>query len=144
MTTTTRMKTTEEHELEELGKFHLQLKQLKTAQTQHERIENYEELMKVLLEHPEAKASLDKFFESADWILQGSYGFGAYKYAMNMIGTRQNKRAWLFMTTAALEWGVDDYYARKLWARLPEATRVMINESLQDLWDECERQINEE
>jgi hypothetical protein len=71
------------------------------------------------------------FLESVQWLVDGSYGEGAYQAAQAVLSRkRMNRRAWLFVTVAAFEWGVKSAQARKIWNSLSWDAQRNINEDL--------------
>ena len=67
--------------------------------------------------------------ERASWLVAGHCGCGAY-YAFRALSNRANRRAWLFLHTLAIEWGVSIAHAQSIWRDLPIATRARINDEL--------------
>jgi len=54
-----------------------------------------------------------------DWLLNGSYGAGAYHAAQEVAANvRTNRAAWLCQTIAALEWQCPAEFARQAWKTL--------------------------
>ena len=62
------------------------------------------------------------------WLLDGSYGHGAYVKAQEVIrNKRLNREAWLVQTVAALEWGVPQRMVAQWWNSLPRTYQDKIN-----------------
>lgn len=56
------------------------------------------------------------------WLIDGSYGFGSYQAANDVIrNKRMNRTAWLGQTIAALEWQCPSNFAREAWNKLTKA-----------------------
>ena len=66
--------------------------------------------------------------EKIGWLLDGSYGYGAYQAARDVIThKRMNRRAWLGQTIAALEWQCPNNYARAAWNKLSSEQQAALN-----------------
>ena len=68
--------------------------------------------------------------ERIGWLLNGSYGYGSHAAARQVLGSRMNKRAWLFVTIAALEWQVPNGFARQVWNGLSAEAQRAINSGI--------------
>lgn len=66
-------------------------------------------------------------------LIAGNYGYGPYAY-FKRLSKRFNRRAWLFVTVAAIEYGVSNKFAREVWKTLsPElqaAVDTVIDEAI--------------
>lgn len=57
--------------------------------------------------------------ERIGWLIEGSYGFGSYQIAREVIqNKRMNRSAWLGITISALEWNCPSNFAREAWNKL--------------------------
>ena len=73
-------------------------------------------------------------YDRVRWILDGNYGAGAL-LAYNRLTKRMNRKAWLFVTIARLEFNVSNRAARKLWSLLTNDDQISINTSLAAIID---------
>jgi len=118
------MRTLEQHESIERGNFQIQLQDLKKLPLA-ERKENRDNLIDILENH------LKQFIDSADWLLEGCYGFGSYVTAKDVIrNNRMNRHAWLFIAVSALEYRVPSEMACRVWNKLDRYLQLRINEYL--------------
>lgn len=66
--------------------------------------------------------------EKIGWLIDGSYGYGSYTIAREVVqNNRANKRAWLGVTIAALEYHCPNNYARKAWNNLSADKQASMN-----------------
>jgi hypothetical protein len=88
------------------------------------------------LPRDEARENADEFAfephtiiaERASWLIAGNYGYGSYRMAQMVLERkRMNREAWLYITIAALEWGVPSRLARKVWRESPQAYKDELN-----------------
>lgn len=87
-----------------------------------ERLEAYQEFAKALADDPETVA------ERVGWVLNGSYGKGAYDKAWDIAKSpRMNRVAALTQMAAALEWSCTGVYARKAWTRLTQEQKDKVD-----------------
>ncbi len=77
----------------------------------------------------EVVLSRPSFYEAVSFLLNGSYGSGAY-FAFCTLSKRSNRRAWLFTTVATLEYRVPMRAACKVWKFLHPDIQADINEKL--------------
>lgn len=99
-------------DLNERARFNDQLRDVEAAPLA-ERQEARAEWADALTTTPETIA------ERIGWLIDGSYGFGAYQLAQDVIrNKRMNRTAWLGLTIAALEWQCPSNFARQAWNKL--------------------------
>lgn len=111
------------YDMQERARFAFELLEVERASLQ-ERREARLDWETVLREHPEIVA------ERASWLLAGNYGQGAYIAAQEWIlrcNARRNRRAWLGIAVAALEWRCPSKYARQAYLGLSEAERIEVD-----------------
>lgn len=66
--------------------------------------------------------------ERVGWMLNGSYGKGAYDAAREILARpRMNVIAWMSITIAALEWGCPAAFAREAWSKLSQVERDKVD-----------------
>lgn len=76
------------------------------------------------------------FKDSAQLLVEGCYGQGAYLEARNMFkNTRMNRRAWLFNSVAYLEYRTGNKMACEVWNSLPPPIQCNINAMLDEIID---------
>ena len=109
---------TQDYELREVQEFQRQIAAVEKLPLS-ERKENAREFAKALHRHPELVA------ERVGWLLNGSYGRGAYTKAMQVARSpRMNQGAWLVQTVAALEWSVPPRMTAQAWHTLSATQRT--------------------
>lgn len=87
-----------------------------------ERKENLAEFARDVKTDPELLA------ERVSWLLNGSYGHGAYVKAHEVIRNKKlNREAWLVQTVSALEWGVPQRMIAGWWNSLSPSQQTKIN-----------------
>lgn len=65
------------------------------------------------------RGDADKVARLVGWILNGSYGYGAYQQAWHVVdGTRMNKPAYLVQLIGLMEWGATETQTRAAWKKL--------------------------
>ena len=110
-----------EYETQERDIFMADLARAETG-TREEKREAYNSLLNDIREDP--KFVIDRL----GWMLNGSYGSGAYKAVWDVINNpRMNREAWLFRWFAALEYLCPDRLARKVWNELTPDQQKEIN-----------------
>ncbi len=124
------MPTNHEYETRERTEFHQQIKKVEKLPL-NERKENARAFAEALKHDPAIVA------ERVGWLLNGSYGYGSYKAAEQMLkAPRMNHGAWLTLTTAALEWGTPQKMAIAAWKALSGAQqthlRKLIDREIKD------------
>ena len=118
------MRTLKQHESIERDDFRRKLESLKKLPLA-ERKENRDNLVDAL------ENQLKHFIDSAEWVLQGSYGFGAYVVAKEVIRSKSmNRHSWLFTTVSALEYSVTAEMANRAWNSLDRDLQKRISEYL--------------
>lgn len=117
--------TQEQYEERELKLFRLELSRVE-SQPKKDRQEARDEFRLAVYDN---RPSL---YQSADYLIAGHFGAGAY-YAYRRLTHRMNRRAWLFNTCAALDWGCSQAFACTVWRDLPGAIRREINQKLDQL-----------
>ena len=91
-----------------------------------ERKENAREFQETLQNDPALVA------ERVGWLLNGSYGRGAYTQAMQVTTSpRMNQSAWLVQTVAALEWQVPPRMTAQAWHTLSAGSRRHLESLIQ-------------
>jgi len=90
-----------------------------------ERRENRIEYVNDLTNNPEI------IIDRIGWIINGTYGFGPYN-AFKKLSKRMNRRAWLFIVLAAIEWGVSNEFSRGVWNDLPKELQNKINAGIDE------------
>ena len=66
--------------------------------------------------------------ERAEWILNGSYGFGAQLIAREVAANRRmNRAAWFGQVIAALDHGCPQAFAARAWLALPKMRQAQVN-----------------
>lgn len=67
------------------------------------------------------------------WMLDGSYGKGAYDAAHDVANNRRmNRNAWMVQTITALEWNVKSSKVRAIWKKLTPLQQRSINFAVTD------------
>ena len=67
----------------------------------------------------------------ADWILNGSYGHGAYLHAWHVARNRRmNRAAWFSQMVAALDFNCPADFARREFLRLSKAQQAAVNAAI--------------
>ena len=116
---------TQDYERREVESFQRQLREVEKLPLS-ERKENAQRFAEDLHRDPELIA------ERVGWLLNGSYGRGAYTKAMQMARSpRMNQGAWLVQTTAALEWRVPPRMTAQAWHTLSAAQRSNLERLVQ-------------
>lgn len=116
---------TQDYERREVESFQRQLREVEKLPLS-ERKENAQRFAEDLHRDPELIA------ERVGWLLNGSYGRGAYTKAMQMARSpRMNQGAWLVQTTAALEWRVPPRMTAQTWHTLSAAQRSNLERLVQ-------------
>lgn len=66
--------------------------------------------------------------ERIGWLLDGSYGKGAYDAAHEVLAsTRMNREAWLTHTIAAAEWQIPQAAAIRAWKKLTDLQQAALD-----------------
>jgi hypothetical protein len=109
----------EEYDLREIKRFHGELaeKQKGTAKELKESKDAFKQSLSDNLEH---------FEDMARCLVDGSFGYGAQS-AYKLISARSDRKAWIFITLATLEWNVKQEHARKVWHELDTDLQAAIN-----------------
>lgn len=121
----TRTPTQEQYEKREIGIFLFDLSKTEKL-SKHEKLEAKAEL-KDLLETP---CDINAFTNNVDYLVTGSYGAGA-QIVYRTLSKRQNRKAWLFITMASLNYQVSKYHACKLWNELSTTIQDEINKQIE-------------
>jgi hypothetical protein len=80
--------------------------------------------------------------ERIEWLLNGSYGYGAMKAALSVANNkRMNRAAWMGITIAAVEWRCPNRLAVKAWKSMDPAWRKSFNERIERTVDEYLRNM---
>ena len=75
--------------------------------------------------------------ERIGWLIDGSYGYGSYRAARDVIhNPRMNRAAWLGTTIAALEWRTDRTMAAREFRNLPADVRQSLNAEIEAMCNE--------
>lgn len=120
-----RDKSTSDYEMREVQSFQKDLREAERLPLS-ERKANLERFTETLQRDPELVA------ERIGWLLNGSYGRGAYTKAMQVANSpRMNQGAWLVQTVAALEWGVPLRMTAQAWHTLSAAQRKNLERLVQ-------------
>ena len=116
----TTLQTTAQYENTERLSFHAQIRRVESAPFA-ERKEGMRDFSNSL--------GVDfRLAERAEWILNGSYGFGCYLIAKEIAtNKRMNRAAWFGQTIAALDHGCPAEMARKAFLALPKAQQDKLN-----------------
>lgn len=70
--------------------------------------------------------------ERVSWLLNGSYGYGSYSAARDVMASpRMNHAAWLGQTIAALEWQCPATFARQAYRTLTVEQRGRVDDCIQ-------------
>lgn len=72
------------------------------------------------------ETDLSHFKTAVRNVIAGNYGYGAYA-CYRRLSVKMNRRAWLFVTVAALEYGVNSTFARNAWKRLSPELQATID-----------------
>lgn len=116
----------DDYQLREITIFHRDLDRIRQLPLS-ERKENTQDLREIL----ESDEYRERFNDACFWLLDGSFGQGAYLKSREVIrNSRMNKRAWIFQTVAALNYRVPQREACKLWNSLPKELQDKINEEI--------------
>ena len=116
---------TQDYERREVEDFQRQMREVERLPLS-ERKENAQEFAEVLHRDPELVA------ERIGWVLNGSYGRGAYTKALQVARSpRMNQGAWLVQTVAALEWSVPTRMTAQAWHTLSAAQRKNLERLVQ-------------
>jgi len=109
-----------EYETNERARFNSDLRNVESAPLAHRK-----EGMKDFAE----SLTVDfRMAERAEWILNGSYGFGCYLVAKEVAeNKRMNRAAWFGQVIAALDHNCPADMARKAFLALPKEQQVKIN-----------------
>ncbi len=122
-----------DYEMREAQLFHAKLNAV-DCQSLHDRKDArarfLESVTQPATEHTRSGPELIR--ERCSWLIDGSYGYGAMK-AFERLSKRVNRRAWLFVTVAALEWQCPNKFAREVWKGLPLDVQEQINQGLDTL-----------
>lgn len=125
----------EQYELNERSAFLAQIKSCDTLPLS-ERNENKKEMIEVLQE------CLQSFYQAVSFLINGDFGYGAYQATKESLqNKRMNRKAWLFNTTACLNYSVPFRQACNLWHGLDFELKEKINKKLDEMIEES---INEE
>jgi hypothetical protein len=122
----------EQFVMNELRIFHKDIQEVEQLPL-HERKSNRDRFKETL------EQNVELFIERVEWLLNGSYGQGSY-LAFERLTKRMNRRAWLFVTTACLEWHVPNQYARDVWNKLDTDLQAAINRMLDEAIEHHETQ----
>ncbi len=115
------VRTQAEYERDEVSKFHAQLDAVEKA-TLQDRRDGLASFQAVLTECPE------QLVERIEWLLNGSYGFGAQKMTLEVLKhTRINHAAWLTFVIAALDHGCPRNFTAKAWHSLSVVQQAQLN-----------------
>ncbi len=115
------MRTQAEYERDEVAKFHAQLAAVESAPLQDRR-EGLASFKATLAECPE------NIVRNISWLLEGCYGFGAKKVALEVVSkSRMNRAAWLTSTIAALDHGCARRDVAKAWHSLSAIQQAKLN-----------------
>ena len=120
----------EQYVTNEIRLFHKDLNEIEKLPL-HERRENRDSFKQTL------EQNVELFIERVSWLLNGSYGQGSF-LTFEQMTKRMNRRAWLFVTTAALEWRVPNKFARDVWNKLDTDLQAAINRMLDEVIEEHE------
>lgn len=88
----------EQYIANEIRRFHLEMVEKEKLPLEDRKLSR-----KLLTESLNDPKTLPHFIQSVSWLINGSYGQGAY-YAFRRLTRRMNRRAWLFNTVACLEY----------------------------------------
>jgi len=119
----TRIPTQAEYEHREAVEFHRQLKDAEKG-TLSERRHAAMQFAEHLAHDPALVA------ERIGWLVDGNYGYGAYKAAERVLAGRGNKEAWLVQTIGALEWQVPPRMTVQIWKKLSPAQREKLHKAI--------------
>ena len=116
---------TQAYEQREVADFQRQLREVEKLPLR-ERKENALNITEALHNEPELVA------ERVGWLLNGSYGRGAYTQAQRVARSpRMNQSAWLVQTVAALEWSVPPRMTAQAWHTLSAGSRRHLESLIQ-------------
>ena len=114
-------KTYEEHEARILGKQLIGVEEAPLGERKEAR-----QAWREALETPGLVA------ERMRWLINGSYGFGAYRMAGRILAhPRSNRVAALSILVAGMEWQCPGAFARAAWKTLPEGRKNALKAELQ-------------
>lgn len=83
--------------------------------------------------------------DRVSWLIDGSYGYGSYIMAREVVqNKRMNRVAWLAITIAALEWNCPSDFARGAWNRLSKDEQNAVNQVIKDVLDDAYQAIKSE
>lgn len=79
------------------------------------------------------RRSPDVVGERIAWVLNGSYGQGAYLQARDIVQNRprMNREAWLVQVVGALEWSVPARAVAAAWKKLTPAEKKRLDDHIQ-------------
>ena len=116
--------TNAEYETYEARRHAAALREVETAPLA-ERKEAAEEYGEALREYPQSLT------QAVSYLLNGSFGYGAYRAALNILShKRMNRAAALSLMAAALNWRCPPNYATREWNKLTQEQRDKINDSI--------------
>ena len=128
---------TKEYEYQERIRFNKQIRDVESAplSERREARDNWVEAMK----------SPVMISERVDWLIDGSYGYGSYIAAREVVmNKRMNRVAWFAQVLAALEYGCPANFARSAWNLLYEHEQKAVNAAIGAVIDDAYTALMEE
>jgi len=121
--------TQKEYEEREIKMYFRQLEGVEKSSKQ-DRIYGFKSMLETVKNDPAIIA------ERITWILNGSYGFGAYIMSKRILKETKNPNYHLFHILAHLEYLTSDYYASKIYRSLSKQEQDNLNELVTQEIDE--------
>ena len=120
-----------EYEEREYKEFKRQL--LSTLElSKKDKLEARAELLEALRNDPKLVA------QRINWMIDGNYGYGAYRQAWSLIDRpRANRAAWMVQTIGALEWQVYPNDVVTLWKQLTPSQKQRLEEEVKKVIHEA-------
>lgn len=125
------MNSQEQYERNEANRFYAALQGVQDAPIADRRAAQ-KAFREAMISHPELVT------ERVGWLLAGNYGYGSYKAARRILGSRLIREEWLLTRTAALEWRCPVVMALKVYRALTKAQRTTLEKLI------CQQISNEE
>lgn len=132
------MESQQQYEMRERAGFYNDMRRV-SSQPLADRRESRSTFAGVMATDPEVIA------ERIGWIINGSYGRGAYVVGREVLSKkRMNRPAWFVQTVAALEWQCPPDFAVDAWKKLTPSQKAKLDAAVKKELASAEREIAEE